>query len=374
MSPPRFFMFAAIGCLVVLGAIGAFACSLFPHAAQTVHVFDVHAVGGYPAAEIVEPAVVAPAVVVPPDPPPVEEPEPHEEVAEAGPIVVAVMIDNLPGASRPQIGLDRADRVYEFLVEGGITRFMAVYVNGEADRIEPVRSARTPSVMIARELDALLAHVGAAATEGEADADGQIAAWGVRAIDGDVDQTPFRRDRQRPAPHNMMTSTAALRGRARELGWSGSLPAVWPVHDGGAASTVGRPARRIDYTIALYVAPQRAFAAAWDYDGATNSYRRSMAGAPHVDGGSGARLSAANVVLQVHTAHVVDRDRHVLYDQVGEGPAWVFRDGVAFEARWCKRSIEDRTRYLDTGGEEIALNPGVTWVALLPSGSPMSWW
>ncbi|MDP7421928.1 MAG: DUF3048 domain-containing protein, partial [bacterium] len=39
---------------------------------------------------------------------------------------ISVMVENHAKA-RPQTGLDKADIVYEVLVEGGITRFMAVY-------------------------------------------------------------------------------------------------------------------------------------------------------------------------------------------------------------------------------------------------------
>src|SRR5919201_4374692 len=40
---------------------------------------------------------------------------------------VAVMVENHPDA-RPQTGLDKANVVYEALAEGGISRFMAIYM------------------------------------------------------------------------------------------------------------------------------------------------------------------------------------------------------------------------------------------------------
>src|SRR3712207_7236875 len=162
---------------------------------------------------------------VPPPPPPSPPPAPaaalldgvvlpgEEAAAVNGRLPVAVMLDNLPGA-RPQVGLDRADLVYELLVEGGITRFMAVYLRRDADWIEPVRSARTPAVVLAKELDAVLAHVGAAHEAGEADAVRWMNDWALRTLDGDADETPYHRDNGRGAPHNMVTSTTALRARA----------------------------------------------------------------------------------------------------------------------------------------------------------------
>ena len=64
--------------------------------------------------------------------------------------VAAVKVENTDDA-RPQAGLDRADIVYEELVEGGITRFIAMYHCDDAPVVGPVRSARTtdPDVLVA---------------------------------------------------------------------------------------------------------------------------------------------------------------------------------------------------------------------------------
>ena len=73
---------------------------------------------------------------------------------------VAVMVDNHPGA-RPQSGLNQACLVFEAPVEGGITRFMAVYGHGqEVPKIGPVRSIRPYFVRLAKSLGAVLAHCG----------------------------------------------------------------------------------------------------------------------------------------------------------------------------------------------------------------------
>jgi len=301
--------------------------------------------------------------------------------AQAGPLAVAVIIDNFPGEARPQAGLDRADAVYEFLVEGGVTRFLAVYRAREADQIRPVRSARTPAVLLAAEWDALLAHVGAAEPDGEANAVRRMGEWDVRGLDGDADLDgaadldAFRREPDRPMPHNMATSTQALRARAADLGWSPRRPATdWPRM--AAASGSGRddgPAHQVHYNFALQFPAHPAFAVTWTYDEESHSYLRSMARAPHVDGASGAHLTAQNVVVQVHRATVVSREGHVVYDQIGEGTAFIFRDGIAIQATWTKRTPDDLTRYWHADGTEVHLADGATWVALLPDGSPLSW-
>jgi hypothetical protein len=288
---------------------------------------------------------------------------------------VAVMIDNLPGGSRPQIGLDRADLVFELLVEGGITRFMAVYLHHDADVIEPVRSARTPSVLFARELGAVIAHAGSAELDGDADAAQQMFDLGVPHIDYDADRGPFWLDRRRFAPHNVATSTQSIRNRAADWGVTEpSAAASWSFKDDHAETNlISAAAQGVSYNFALRVGTQPAYAGGWTYDAGTNSYRRTMAGVPHVDGGTGNQLTFKNVVLQVMPARIASREGHVVYNQIGEGQAYVFLDGRMIDAVWSKASPEDRTRYWDRNGTEVQFNRGSTWVALIPTGSPYSW-
>src|SRR6185312_8758095 len=66
------------------------------------------------------------------------------------PYPLAVMVENSPDA-RPQVGLDKADIVYEALAEGGISRFLALYLTQDAEAIGPVRSTRHYFVYAAAE-------------------------------------------------------------------------------------------------------------------------------------------------------------------------------------------------------------------------------
>src|SRR3972149_781758 len=87
-----------------------------------------------------------------PPPPPPPEPTPldgvlvsPEQLTEIqGRLPLAVMFDNLIDA-RPQVGLEKADLVFEAVAEGGITRFLGVFWRGEPGRIVPGRSARASS-------------------------------------------------------------------------------------------------------------------------------------------------------------------------------------------------------------------------------------
>lgn len=289
----------------------------------------------------------------------------------AATLPVAVMIDNWT-AARPQSGLDQAEIVYEALVEGGITRLMALYWRNDADTIGPVRSARTQFLLPALEWDAVYSHVGAAEEEGPANATAQFGAWGVRHVDeGDADGV-IRRNPNRVAPHNAVTSTDALHDYAASRGWIGA-PALTPWSfkaDGGAS---GRPAQSVALEFDRSGGQAGAFAVRWQYDPAENRYLRFQAGAPHVDGHGGDQLAAKNVIIQFAVLRSAgDRSGHVLYDLEGSGRATVLLDGQAVDATWRKEGRAARTRFYDAAGREIALNRGATWIELLPEGQSLT--
>ncbi|MFN8376042.1 MAG: DUF3048 domain-containing protein [Anaerolineae bacterium] len=55
---------------------------------------------------------------------------------------VVVKISNAPAIVRPQAGISAADIVYEHYVEGGLTRFSAVFYSQAPQRVGSIRSAR----------------------------------------------------------------------------------------------------------------------------------------------------------------------------------------------------------------------------------------
>src|SRR5262245_54072494 len=74
--------------------------------------------------------------------------------ARAGPAMVQV--GNAPG-SRPQRGLQKADIVYEYLTEGGISRFTVLYWSPSGGfRVEPVRSARLVTIRLVQSYGGVL--------------------------------------------------------------------------------------------------------------------------------------------------------------------------------------------------------------------------
>ena len=118
---------------------------------------------------------------------------------------LAIIVENHPDA-RPQAGLTKASVVYEAIAEGGITRFLAVFGTNQADKVGPVRSARTYFVNWAEGYNAFFGHVG-----GNMDALDKIKADKVY----DLDEFAFGNDYWREGTgvaieHTAFTSTENL--------------------------------------------------------------------------------------------------------------------------------------------------------------------
>lgn len=283
---------------------------------------------------------------------------------------VAVMVDNSALAA-PQYGLSRAELVVEAFVEGGITRYLALYWRNDASRIEPVRSARTPFLYWVLEFDALFAHAGGASSGTVANALQQIRDWGIRDLDalGVGADAAFYRDRTRVAPYNLTTSTMALQEVAERLGLTTGAPNVerWRYK----ADFEGADALPLAGAIELSYRNQPVpwDLRRWVWDPVSNSYLRFYRGGPDVDALTGAQLRFKNVVVMRVPAYVADDRGHVLLEQVGEGPVQVFLDGRMVEGTWRKADRQSRTRFFDKRGQEIALNRGATFIQMVAPDS-----
>lgn len=269
---------------------------------------------------------------------------------------LAIVIDNVAGGV-PQAGLDQADLVYESIVEGGSTRFLAVFWRRDAEAVFPVRSARTPFVILASELDALLGHGGSAQTDNEANASGQILEW--NGSDLDAFQPPavaaYRRLGDRFAPYNLAVSTLLLRQVASEAGFERPATASpWEFADDRTRSSVGISAGGVEVSFRNQRTAGELIQFRWDP--LANDYIRYQWGGVHPILPELKPLRFKNVVVMRVPLQVVDDSGHVVLEQIGNGAAQIFLDGVVIEATWRKPNRTARTRFYDQAGEEIPFN------------------
>jgi hypothetical protein len=287
---------------------------------------------------------------------------------------LAIMIENHPDA-RPQSGLNQADLVYEAIAEGGITRFMAVYWSTEAARIQYVRSARIYYIQWAAELSAVYCHWGQVEDPGPVDVWPVLARLNVRDLNGLIlgEEVGYR-DESRYAPHNVFTDTGLLWRSAQAHGFNG--PPVlepWKFKEDEPQRPANPAERAAPIANVTFGSPGSAFDVTWYYDPVSNSYLRSMGGAPHTDATTGEQLSAHNIAVQLAPIRPSGIKAYNIIDTVGTGAAVVFQDGVAKVGTWRKDSEGGRTRFFDSAGGEMTFNRGRTWIEVVPTDSAVNY-
>jgi DUF3048 family protein len=279
-----------------------------------------------------------------------------DEVAERP--ALAIKVENIDEA-RPQSGLLEADLIWEEEAEGGITRFIAVYQCQDAARVGPVRSARLVDAPLLEQLgEPLFGYAGGSGRVKNELADASII--DLNYIDA---AQAYTRDESRTAPHDLYTSTRALR---RAAGNRGATPESLFMYEDDAPERQGtRPGRQIvaDWSVATDVV--------WRYRASDGLYRRFHGEEAHVLE-DGSQVAVDNVVVmmveRLETSLVDPAGNPVPnFDVIGRGDAIVFRDGRAIRGEWERPEEGEPTRFVGRDGEDIALKPGTTWVMLYPT-------
>jgi len=273
--------------------------------------------------------------------------------------ILAVRIGNDP-AIRPQEGLGQADMVYEEVMEGWWdTRFTALFLESEAERLRPLRSARLSGIYLGQQYNAAIVNTGAS--------DGVRWAYSqtdVVNLDEFFHGLPYHSLSGYDYRGRMYSSTKELRDylKARDLEITTTIRSYVFSPD----KPKGKPALavHIPYPHHCYVD--------WRYDPASGLYLRWDEGIPHTDALDGKQISAANVVI-LFAEH---RPTDIVEDSIGatsiniilegSGRLQVLRDGVVIEGTWKLGDPHEPIVFYDASGNEIALKPGKTWVQLVP--------
>lgn len=272
---------------------------------------------------------------------------------------VAVMIENAAfGGVRPQFGLSQAQAVYEMPVEGGITRFMAVFAGSIPNKLGPIRSARPDYINLAAEYSALYTHAG-----------GSSAALAELAQPNSLhdlssvtkDAGYFFRDGQRVPPHNLFTSADLVARAIRDKQLADTAPKFthWPFqadHPPAAA-----PAQSKIITIDFGSSPF--YTVQYLYNFPSNSYERWNGGEQQHDANTNAVLMPKNVVVQL-----MPKD----FSVIGSGTAYLARDGVVTTGTWKKLDTTSRTQFLTSDGKPFAFNRGPIWIELVPANGKVT--
>lgn len=273
--------------------------------------------------------------------------------------VLAVKIDNTSPA-RPRIGIGKADVVYVELVEGGLTRLLAVFSSAMPPEVGPVRSARESD-------GELLGNYGKVAFAFSGATDLTMAAIhsGPQVnLSNDQSGQGFRREGRRAAPYNLIGNTETLLARA-----GGSVPPGDVGFRFGPAGAGGRAAKSVD---TAYQAARVSFA----WDPARRQYLLSTDGRPDMDAANG-QVGAATVIVQTVKTHLsANRDVNgvatPVLSVIGTGPVTVLRDGLAWDGTWSRPDAARPTTFATAAGTPILLSGTPIWVLLVPEGQAVT--
>ena len=266
---------------------------------------------------------------------------------------LAAKVDNHEDA-RPQFGLERTDLVFEELVEGGLTRYAALWHSDVPDDVGPVRSIRPMDPDLLSPFGGIVAYSGGQPQFVEAMQNTPV----LNVIFDRDDSGVFRRVDDRESPHDVVLSAADLVDRhpdlaapERQFDYADSAAAAGAATAGEAAGTI---------VTRFSDSSERS----WTWDPAGAAYLRSQDGAPDLDADD-TRLSATNVVvLSVSVDRSTDVPRTLLE---GTGQAWVSANGSTLPATWTKEAPAAPIRLTDADGAAIDLAPGNTWIELVPT-------
>lgn len=268
---------------------------------------------------------------------------------------IAVKIENNPVAY-PLSGLEDAEVVYEELVEGGITRFMAIYHCTDAQKAGPVRSARVVDPAIVKPFTRILAFAGANDIVQETLDEAEL----VELNEGDRGFERVPREGI-TSEHTLYVNTRA----ARRAGQKDFDDAPGDLFTFGDLPAGGRRARTISIEFSA--------AATVTYEWREGRWFRSDGGSPLLDE-TGTQIAADNVVVEEHdialSKEIVDTAGNPsveITDETGSGRAVLFRDGKAFPGTWTREGSDDVAVFETKNGDVMQFKRGTIWIELVPS-------
>lgn len=270
---------------------------------------------------------------------------------------VAVKIENSPLA-RPQSGLDKADIVYEETVEGGITRFMAIYHCGETTKAGPVRSARFDDPKIALPFTNVLAYSGANGIVEKELARSKL----IRLTELNAAGFLYREPPGSTDIHTLFADVTRLRKAAKKRREPQIASSNFFKFDRLPKDAVPARSAWLNFNPSIIV----------EWRWRDHAWRRFEDGTPFI-AASGKQIAVPNVLIQEvkvdNSATIVDVSGNPSpnIDLEGSGRAFLLRDGKILKGTWRTRNHGRATYFETRRGDPFTFDLGQTWIELVPS-------
>lgn len=300
---------------------------------------------------------------------------------------VAIKVANFPRYVRPQSGLTLADQVFEYYIEAGLSRFVAVFYGNNSEWVGPVRSGRFFDENIQRMYQSFIVFKYADKRVLEYFRTTDFADFLVVPTLRSTEYgpcPPFELLPEREANVEVYNNSYFRMNLWQPCIDKYDLPSDAPSfrrdlfnadYTPGAGSVPGTFIRTYYSTYDYHY---------WQYDPASGEYLRFQETgdirngreekyAPLIDRVTNQQVHAANVVviLTYHTFYNPFQEEDEVYhmDLSGSGEAYVFRDGTGIVARWTRAYVNQPLSLTDATGLPIPLKPGITFYQVIGANS-----
>jgi len=291
---------------------------------------------------------------------------------------LAIKVANYPRYIRPQSGLTHADQVYEYYIEGGLTRFIAVFYGDTSDWVGPVRSGRFFDENIQRMYQAFLVFKFADPRVLDHFKVSDFSQFIVVPTLGSCPPFKLLPERHIEVYNNSYFYTPNWEDCVER----NSLDNNRPVLRGAFFSDLAPLSDLQGLKIYTYYSDYSYNY--WSYSSETRQYYRYQEiddvhegkpekYAPLMDRMTATAVHASNVVVlyATHTfANTFDEEDEVYHiDLTGSGDAYVFRDGVGVVARWHRTNKNQPILVSAANGAMLNLRPGITFYEVIGTQS-----
>ena len=276
---------------------------------------------------------------------------------------IAVMINNHKSAQPYQTGLNDAYLVYEMVVEGGITRMLAVFKDKDTTQIGTVRSSRPYYLDYVQENDAIYVHFG-----WSEEAEQAIKDLKINNINGLYDG-PFWRDNSLDVgtEHTVYTSMDKLNSTITSKGYSTTstkdILLNYSVDEIDLSKMDGAiKADNVKITYSSYQVND------FKYDNVNKVYSKISNGDKRVDYITKQPFTAKNIITyKLDTYNITDYG-HKEIKNVGSGEGYYISNGVMQKIHWSQKNESSYLKFYTESGEDLVINRGKSYIAYCSKG------
>lgn len=277
----------------------------------------------------------------------------------------AIMINNIRVA-QPQLGISKADIIYEILVEGGITRMMAVFQDvTNADVIGSIRSARPYFVDIALGLDAIYIHAG-----GSPDAYTEFVSTAIYHLDGvnGKKQDIFFRDKNRlktmDFEHTLVTTAEKILKYLPTYGVNLEHKSSYTTNMTFSDNVTMAGELKAESIKAHFSSSKTT---TFEYSAEDDLYAVSQYGTAYIDGNDKTQLSVKNLLILRTNINVISGDDkgRIDVDTTGSGTGTFYCGGKYVDIKWSRAKNSSQFIFTLVDGTELVFGRGKTYICII---------